>query len=185
MRHFRQFLMMFSRKLGFRYTGFSETAIDVRERAGIVGPALSPCISRRGRGGSGCRVSRGSTSRSHHAGARRIPPKRRRVLGVSVLRRMDEDMTLDVVKDAALQLLQEMSEHQAKWKEGAVVHPSAAAHAVGLAPDTPLCNAAVKYLKREGALAQHELGTVSRGDTYGYSRITHRGLDMTRRRELP
>ena len=101
------------------------------------------------------------------------------------MRRMDEDMTLDVVKYATLQLLQEMSEHQAKWKEGAVVHPSAAAHAVGLVPDTPLCNAAVKYLKREGALAQHELGTVSRGDTYGYSRITHRGLDMTRRRELP
>src|SRR3954469_12175627 len=48
-----------SRKLGFRYTRFSET--EVRERAGIVAPALSPAIfhtvatSRRGRSGSGCR----------------------------------------------------------------------------------------------------------------------------------
>jgi hypothetical protein len=48
-------ILTFSRKLAFRYTGFSETGIDVRERAGIVGPALSPSISRRGRGGSGCR----------------------------------------------------------------------------------------------------------------------------------
>jgi hypothetical protein len=93
-------------------------------------------------------------------------------------------MSLDLVKDAALQLLQEMSEHQANWEEGGVVHPDGAAHSVGLVPDTPLCDAAVRHLKSLGALEQHELGAVSRGDTYGYSRITRRGLDMARRGEL-
>jgi hypothetical protein len=56
-------------------------------------------------------------------------------------------MSLDLVKDAALQLLQEMSEHQANWEEGGVVHPDGAAHSVGLVPDTPLCDAAVRHLK--------------------------------------
>jgi hypothetical protein len=102
-------------------------------------------------------------------------------------------VTLDRVREPALRLLKEMSEHQADWKEhqadwkeGAPVHLGGAAHRVGLVPDTPLCDAAVSLLEQIGALQPHEqLGPESVGDTYGYFRITRRGLDIARRGELP
>jgi hypothetical protein len=88
-------------------------------------------------------------------------------------------VTLERVREPALRLLKEISEHQAGWKEGAPVHLGGAAHYVGLVPDTPLCDAAVSLLEQIGALEPHEqLGPVSVGDTYGYFRITLRGLDI-------
>ena len=84
----------------------------------------------------------------------------------------------DVVRDDALRLLWAMNKH----KVGAQVHPSGAAHEVGLIPGESRCNAAVAYLESRGAIEpdKETLGYTTAGPRYSFYRITDRGMEMLR-----
>jgi hypothetical protein len=83
-----------------------------------------------------------------------------------------------VVRDDALRLLWAMNKHKVR----AQVHPSGAAHEVGLIPGTDRCNAAVAYLVREGAIEpdKETLKYTIAGPGYSFYRITNHGLEMLR-----
>ena len=83
----------------------------------------------------------------------------------------------DDTRDVAIRLIQEMA-RTAGYRERQTVHPGNAARQIELDTDTPICDAAIALLLREGAIEPHELGDVAVGDTYGFHRITARGVSI-------
>ncbi len=84
----------------------------------------------------------------------------------------------DVREEDAMNLLGAMNEHQAKDREGEVVSPVNVAEGVGLIPGSPRCDAAVNYLVSKEAIVRERSSRDIAGVTYGFYRMTHRGLDM-------
>jgi hypothetical protein len=84
----------------------------------------------------------------------------------------------DVVRDDALRLLWAMNKH----KVGAQVHPSGAAHQVGLIPGESRFDAAVAHLESRGAIEPDKetwVYTIA-GLRHSFYRITSHGLEMLR-----
>ena len=77
-----------------------------------------------------------------------------------------------------------MNEYFAQGSLHKLVQPSEAARHAQLDPGTPLCDAAVAYLERSGAVEPDEQtsGVTIAGSNYPYYRITPRGMDLIRRK---